>query len=282
MSRRVAPRKAFILLAVLWMLTAVSALVISVELLARDGLAASRNRQSLTRTIWIAEGCAALVRNAISDSIRAGIQSDGIWSRVDTALAGLRLLDGCEVRAIPAGVTVDVNTVGARQLAATLRAVGVPSAGADSLAALIADFRTSEISDIAELPLLSPEYASLAGIDSILGVEPGRILLARAPLAVIAGLPGIGPEALRVIAARRLTSEPVRDLDSLVTQLSPRAREALLEHYGELVSLTTNVPDAWIVTCRARTGTPPVITELELRLVRSGRSVGVVRRRSTP
>jgi len=210
----------------------------------------------------------------------------------------------CEVQLRAAGTALDLNTADARMLRALLIAAGIPAGRADSLTDALLDWRDPD--DIprplgAEFPwyqaenLYPPRNARLAdvrelnrvrgwsttgGLDSLVTVEPGRISLANAPLAVLASLPGIGNEAVSRIAERRLRQIPVTDLIALAGELSPAARDTLLASYADLVGLTAPEPEAWIVTSRAREGSPPVTAVIELRLVRAGERAAIVRRRT--
>jgi hypothetical protein len=121
----------------------------------------------------------------------------------------------------------------------------------------------------------------LPGIDSILDVEPGRLLIGRAPVAVLAALTGFGPEAL--VRATTLSSEKMpHDLLAFSTLLTPPARNELLAHYAELQRAVTLSPDAWIVTARAAVGAPPVATTMEVRMERAGSRAAIVRRKVWP
>jgi hypothetical protein len=117
-------------------------------------------------------------------------------------------------------------------------------------------------------------------LDSLLGVEPGRIPLAIAPIPVIAALPGIGEEALARIAERRLNGGWPVDLMTLGAALSTTARETMLARFAELSRWTTLDPDAWILTSRAADGSSAVSAVVEVRLVRAGVRAAIVRRRS--
>ena len=114
----------------------------------------------------------------------------------------------------------------------------------------------------------------------LVGVEPGRIDLNRAPLPVLASLPGLGAEALARLAEHRVRGAPVSDVLALSAELSPNARAALVARYADLVRLTTTEPDAWIVTSRARAGQPSITAAIEVRLVRAGTRAAIVRRRT--
>ena len=66
----------------------------------------------------------------------------------------------------------------------------------------------------------------------------------------------------------------------LPRELSPGARDTLESHYGELVQLSTTIPDAWILTSRGSVGSPPITEAIELRLVLAGARAAIVRRRT--
>ena len=139
--------------------------------------------------------------------------------------------------------------------------------------------RNAPIGDVAELRRIRG-FAELTGMDSVFGVEPGRVPLGRAPLAVLASLPGFGDEAVARLAERRLRGEQPGDLLAFAASLSREARSTLLERYPELVALVTTEPDAWIVTSRASEGPRHVAAAIEVRLVRAGTRAAIVRRRT--
>jgi len=111
-------------------------------------------------------------------------------------------------------------------------------------------------------------------------VEPGRVDLNHASLAVIASLPGISEEAVSRISQLRDDHMPVADLSTFAGQLSPGARQELLANYAELTRATVTEPDAWIVVARVEAGAPAVGAVIEVRLVRAGTRAAIVRRRS--
>jgi len=197
-----------------------------------------------------------------------------------------------------------VNATDAKMLRAFLIAARIAPVRADSLADALLDWRDADdiprplgaelswyqaqnlyqtrnarLAEVRELARIRG-WSSIGQLDSLLTVEPGRISLANAPLAVLASLPGIGDEALSRIAERRLRQVPITDLIALAGELSPAARDTLLASYADLVRLTSPVPEAWIATSRAREGSLPVTAAIELRLVRAGERAAIVRRRT--
>jgi type II secretory pathway component PulK len=112
-------------------------------------------------------------------------------------------------------------------------------------------------------------------LDAVFTVEPGRIIWSRAPLAVLASLPGVGEEAMARIIERR-SRGMATDLMSLSAELSPGARQMLSARTGDLQRLTTDRPDAWLLIARGGSST------IEVRLASAGTRAAIVRRRTTP
>lgn len=311
-DRARARRPGFVLLAVLWVMVGAIALGLALTLASRRAVGAARNRRAAIVAAWMTEGCLERARAAIGAALaeRMGEPGDLLarWRALDRAVpasAPVRSAD-CSVSLTPAGRALDVNAAGADQLARLFRALRVPEAAVDTLVDAVLDWRDPD-----DLPrphgAEAPWYAargrpaprnapfahrrelarvhgldSLAAsgiIDSVLDVEPGRVDLNHAPLAVLASLPGFTTEVLAAIGVRRERGVPITDLLAVAAQLSPNARTALAAHYAELSRLATADPDAWIVTARGKAGAPPITAVVEARLVRAGRRAAIVRRR---
>ncbi|MGH7647954.1 MAG: general secretion pathway protein GspK [Gemmatimonadaceae bacterium] len=307
-------KRGFVLLAVLWVMVGVSAVGFGLALLARRAAGTTHNRRAAAVATWLAEDCANRVEAAIGDALTHRAQDSArttevtlrSWSRLDQAVASSPFMGGapCGVTMRPTGTTIDVNTADDSLLIRLFLALGNAPDQADSLAAAILDWRDgddvarpggAEASWYLARGLVPPRNADLAdirelvrirgfdqrtGLDSVLGVEPDRIVLDRAPLAVIAALPGFTNEAVARVADHRNRGVPITDLLSLSAELSPAARAAMLADYPDLVRLTTAEPDAWLLTARGTAGTPPVTVVLEFRLVRAGDRAAIVRRRT--
>lgn len=306
--------RGFVLLAVLWVMVGVSTVGFGLALLARRATGTSHNRRAAAVAMWLAEDCANRVEAAIGDALTHRAQDSArttevtlrSWSRLDQAVATSPFVGGapCGLAMRPAGTTIDVNTADDSLLVRLFVALGNAPVAADSLAAAIFDWRdgddmarpagaeaswylaqglmpprNADLADVRELARIRG-FAQLPGLDSVLGVEPYRIVLDRAPLAVIAALPGFTNEAVARVAEHREHSVPISDLLSLSAELSPAGRAAMLSDYPDLVRLTTAEPDAWLLTARGTAGTPPVTVVLELRLVRAGDRAAIVRRRT--
>jgi type II secretory pathway component PulK len=113
-------------------------------------------------------------------------------------------------------------------------------------------------------------------LDAVFTTEPGRILWTRAPLAVLASIPGLDEETLARMAERRSMRADVSTATDLSGGLSPSSRHMMEAQRPEIQGLTTDRPDAWIVTARGRPGT------IEVRLAPAGARAAIVRRRTTP
>lgn len=300
----------FALLTVLWLLVGLSALAIAASLAGRQAVAAAQNRGDLARAAWRAEGCAERARVVVDAALSArSLDQAGrsvAWRTLDRLVAASPLLqaEGCDIGLSAAGSALDVNAATGEQLHALFRALGVTVATADSLEDAILDWRDAD--DLVRAygaerswyeaagrfpPRNGPlgdgrELRSIRGLEempmleTVLGVEPGRVCLYHAPPPVLAALPGIGEEAVLRILERRESSDRSPDLAAVAERLSPRARESLLARYAESIQMTTSEPEAWILTGRARIGSPPVTAVIELRLVRAGDRAAIVRRRT--
>jgi type II secretory pathway component PulK len=304
-------RRGFALLAVLWIMVATATLALTITFAARESVAAARNRTSATRAMWRAHDCLERTRVAIGEALR---ETEGPsrgtrppWSFLDSTVVRSEVAANlpCRVEIRAAGMALDVNAADAEVMERLFHAAGIAPARADSMTDALIDWRDTD-DDARPLGAerawymnarrATPRNAALAaareiafvrgfdttpGLDTLLSVEAARIVLPRAPLAVIAALPGMGDEALARVAERRL-SEPAwpMDLLALSATLSPEARAVLFAHYAELARLTTVEPDAWTLTSRGRDGSSPVTAVIEARLVRAGTRAGIVRRRS--
>lgn len=306
--KRIPDRRGFALIAILWLLVAMAALGLDDTATARDALATTQNRMNITRATWHAEACGEVVRAdadaAVGDTL---IAASAAWDTLDRSLARLRVeVPNCLVSARAAGDRLNVNEADAGALIATFVAAGVTEDRADSLADALLDWRDgdsiprqygAEISwyrsagrvvptnrpfeDEGEIHLVRG-FETADSLIALLGVEPGKIVLDRAPLPVIASLPGMTAEAIERIAELRWRGEPVHDASALGTLLSEDTRTRLASAAGELVRLVANEPDAWVVRVTSTSGTPPVSVSEELRLVRAARRTGVTRARVWP
>lgn len=306
MTRTGGVRHGFALPAVLWVIVGVAAISLAGTVAARESVSTAQNRVDHLRAAWRAEGCLEIARETIADGLADGEQAALAWTGLDSVIARSDALTGaaCTISARPAGAALDVNAADAEQLQRLFLAAGARQGEADSLTDALLDWRDRDeeprltgaenswyrahrellprngpIASVAELERIRG-MRDLPGIDTLLGVDSGRIPLGRAPLAVIASLPGIGDEAVARLTELRLRGEQPRDLLAFAATLSREARAEMLARYPELVALVTTEPDAWIVTSSATEGPRAVSATIEVRLVRAGTRAAIVWRRS--
>jgi general secretion pathway protein K len=303
-----AARRGFVLLVVLWTTVAVAALGLAATLAVREAVSTARNRVSLARASWSAEGCLAAARAEADVALATSGEAGTAWLALDSALAEAPLLrnSGCEVTARAAGAALNVNAADEGELGKLFTAAGMTGDLRDSLVDALLDWRDADdvarprgaerawyveagrlpprggpFADVREIALVRG-LSAVPGLDSLLGTEPGRVPLGRAPLAVLAALPGFTEEAVARVAEMRRAGIGSGDLSAISGLLSSAARDTLNAHYPELTRRVTGDPDAWIVTCRMASGEPAVRATVEARLVRAGTRATLVRLRSWP
>ena len=232
------------------------------------------------------------------------------------SIAGAVLHGGeCDVRLTPTGVALDVDAVDGERLRRLLRALGA-GARAESVADAILDWRDADdvprpfgaerawyeshgrfpprdgaFAAVAELrrvrgvrdsagtePPLAERDAD--ALEASLTVEPGRVVLGRAPAAVLLALPGMSEESVARVLELRARGERVIDPGRVGALLSPTARDTLLAHFPELSRAVAPEPDAWILVAHAKNDEMMHRAGIELRLVRAGNRAAVVRRRT--
>lgn len=303
-------RRGFALLAILWVLVGLAVLGVADASVARGALATTRNRTNETVARWQAIGCADAVRAAV-DAVLGDTTRDAAasWDTLDLALRTIPRRLGtfeCQIAAEASGDRLNVNTADADELRTTLLGGGVAPEQADSITDAVLDWRDADtvprafgaerpwyrehgrvgpsnapFVDVRELALVRG-LGHADSIRALLGVDPGRIVIDHAPLAVIATLPGMTPETLGRIEDMRLRHDPVNNLTALGAALSDDARRELQTSYARLAARIASEPDAWTVTVTSVAGAPPIAATEELRLVRAGRRAGIVRVREWP
>jgi len=301
-------RRGFALIVILWLVVAMAAIGLDDTETTQDSLATAQNRMNSIRATWHDEGCGEVVRAvtdaALDDTL---VAATAAWDTLDRTFADVRGEQlGCAISARAAGDRLDVNEANTDAISATFVAAGVSTDRADSLADAVADWRDAdsiprprgaEIGWYRRAGRLAPfnhpfedenEIRLVRGFESadsliaLLGVEPGKIVLDRAPIPVIASLPGMTAEPVARIAEMRWRKEPITDIRSLETSLSADSRAKLESAYQDLANLIATEPDAWIVRLTSTAGTPPVTVVEELRLVRAGRRAGITRAKIWP
>jgi len=291
----------------------VSILALATSLAARDAVRAAQNRIALTKATWRAEECAERARAAADAALSAptdqGPQASAPWLVLDQVVAASPLVTAaaCRVTLRAAGDALDVNDADGERVRGLLTAVGVPAAATDSLADALLDWRDADelprphgaerawydaqerhpprnapLADRRELRRVRGFEALMTAYphaDALLDVEPGRAVLDRGPLPVLASLPGVTDEVLGRITELRVRGQRVGDVDALSGALSQEARDALVARYADFGRLTTTEPDAWLLTSHATFGGSGTAF-VEARLVRAGGRAALVRRRA--
>jgi type II secretory pathway component PulK len=303
-TRRFHVRNGFALLAVLWMLGGGAALGALLMLSTRDAQQVAINRVGLARARWIAEGCVERARAAVDEWTASRAIDDSVWAHLDRVVHSSSLARDCDLAINPAGITLYVNHASDAALRRFFTSVGLPATAADSLVDAVLDWRDADddprvggaerrwYETAGRLPprnadiASDEELATIRGLEArpeivqMLGTAPGRIVLSHAPLPVLATLPGITPSALAELERRRAVGDSVIDVVRLAAVLDSATSTALLGQITALNELATPLPDAWTIAARASGGTRALSARLELRVVRSGRRLAILGRRS--
>lgn len=265
-------RRGFALLTVLWLVAALATVSVAALAVAKMGAGASRNRVVLTRAEWAREACAEilLARYAAHDSIvpiAATDLGDGLWCRATIEDAGARLdlnlaapealrmlidddsltdalLDWRDADSVPRPVGAEQDWYAARGLRAP---------------------RNGPLADITELRLVRGfDSARVERFRPLLTTRgTAQIDLNAAPPQVLATLPGITPDAIRSILARR----PIRGADELISLVSPRAREALLGRYQDFTARAAYAPARVVAVVEGGIGNDRLVSAERLTLV---------------
>ena len=291
-------RRGVAMLLALWTVLAAGSLAALGLAGAAESIGTSENRVELLRASWTAEGCANQLLAQLDRRLSDASQPGEAWDQLDrTALVA----EGCTFRLEPSGLTIDINHITQPELSDALWKLGA-RADADSLADAIVDWRDADDEPLPSgaerawyveqgmepprnAPFMAREEIALvrgAGEQAAalehLGVEAERVLIPRAPAAVIATVPGMPIEAVGyVVEAQRLARYPSLEVvaRAMPTELRARFETAL----PQLRRLTTLAPDYWLltVTATARWG---LQATTERRIGRDGTRCATIRRRS--
>ncbi|MGH7612409.1 MAG: type II secretion system protein GspK [Gemmatimonadales bacterium] len=251
-------RGGFALLTVLWLITALSAIVGLSMASTRLGNQASANRIVLARGRWAAEACLAIV------------QARWAQQRLpDTATIDLGRGLHCGWNVLDPTARVNFNTADRDML----QALGLSEA---FVRAVLEHRRQAPFEDLAQVVEL-PDFDSVAArVGTVIG--PGSVNLSAALGAVLRALPGLTPEAVDRILYRRRVGRPVASLDELAAELSPPGRAALMNRYADLARLVTfTAPqlvlraEGWIEELAPRATIELVVVPLPERLAVVGR-----------
>jgi Type II secretion system (T2SS), protein K len=259
-------RRGAALLLVLWLLVLLTGLTAVSLGVARVGTAAGRNRQELLRAAWAREACVEILLG------RAAGKPSSEWEPESLALDSVDLGDGiwCRLEVSDPGGLLHVNLAGRPALMAL---VG-DSTLADSLLgrrpwpAVEALLDWKQRGDLAVTGWL--------GLLAVRGA--GRVNLNRAPLAVLATLPGLGEDGARALVARRSQGRRLRTLDEAVGELPPSARGPVLAHYQDFSNAVSLAPEQLIAVATGRVRDSPLSARVVVTLVPAGTRLAVIRR----
>lgn len=255
--------RGFALLAVLWVVTALTALTGAGVLVARLGSDTTRNRVLLARAEWAREACGEVLQARFAttptvpelDSIDLG---RGTWCRASLDDPAARL---------------NLNTAGRDELALLLDAVGLAGGLADSV---IAQRRQGTIYDLYQVRAFdSVAVARLAPFLTTRGT--GVINISAAPREVLRLLPGLTEEAVVLVLNRRST-RPLQSVDELAGALSPSSRAILLANYPEFVRAAGFGPPQLIASLEGAVHGTPIVARAILTTVPVPGRLAVIRR----
>lgn len=221
-------RRGFALLAVLWVIVGLSAIVGLGVGAVRLGQTTSANRLFLIRGRWAAEACLAI--------------AEGRWvahHMADSATIDLGRETRCAWRVDDPTARLNVNTAPATVLEQLADQLGVPPALMDTLVLHRPYQDTAQVRAV-----LTPDPRPLPFLTTD---GPGTINANAASAAVLHVIPGLDPQAVEALAEARRLGRPIKSLDQLVSAV-PGDRPALLGHYADLAAILTFAPSQLLVT----------------------------------
>jgi len=219
-------REGFALIAVLWTITVLATVVGLAMASTRLGHQTTVNRIVLARGRWAAEGCVAIAQARWTQGKLA-----------DTATIDLGRGTRCAWRLDDPTALINVNTADREVIERLLSAVSRQPSAVDSFVRALLDARRrTPVFDVSQLETLPGHDSSSTQFVTVDG--PGTVNASAAPRPVLAALPGMTPEAVERLLARRALGRPISSLDELVAESGP-AQAALLERYADLARLIT-------------------------------------------
>lgn len=258
-------RRGFALLAVLWVITALTALTGAGMLVARIGSETTRNRVILARAEWAREACGEILaaRFAADPSVRSLAPIDlgrGTW---------------CAASLLDPAAQLNINSADRDALARLCAAVGVEEGFADSVVQLR---HQGAIYDLQQVPGIdSGAIARLAPFVTTRGT--GVVNINAAPPEILRLLPGMTEESVFIVMTRRST-RPVLNADELAGALSPSSRNVFLKSYAEFVRGTVFKPPQLVATLEGGVRGTALVARATLTVVPVPGRLAVIRRES--
>jgi hypothetical protein len=278
----------------------------SAALIGRHAVLEGSARVELERGRWIALACERRMVAAIDRALETAPtldQATVFWRTLPRVVVGSPFVDHCDVSLDAAGTRLDVNDASEEMIVRLLDAAGFTD-DASQMADALEDWidaddeprplgaeaswyettarlrpRNGPLASVAELHRVRG-FERAPVLDSLVGVVPGRVSLATAPIPVLMAVPGITHETADQIVAMQAAGTPPSDLISLVGMISQASADSLAARYADAVSATTADPEAWLVRVRVGRGSPAVTVVLEWRVIRTGRRCVVTSTRS--
>jgi type II secretory pathway component PulK len=257
-------RRGFAMLATLWLLAALTALVGVALATSRVGWMTTRNRVLLARAEWAREACVEILLARYAQ--RASAQS------VDTVDLGRGTW--CRASLEDPAARIDVNTADRPTLERLLSVVSPHASVIDSILAIR---RRGRIYDLAQIP--GVDSTALAGLRPLLTTRgSGVVNVNAASRKVLATLPGMSEEGIALVLARRELGRPVRSADDLGAQLSRVGRATLYANYQDFVLRAVVAPPRLVATIEGGVMGTPLVARATLTLVPVPGRLAVIRR----
>jgi general secretion pathway protein K len=279
-------RRGFSLLVVLWTLTAVTVLTTAALAGARLGSTTTRNRVLLARAAWAREACAEILqaRYAQDASVR------------DLGSVDLGRGTWCSATLEDPSVKLSLNLADRPAIVTVLQAVVHRSAAVDSLVDALLDWRDPDavprplgdessgnrngpFADVWELRYVrgftDSLVARLAPFMTTRGT--GAINVNAAPREILAAVPGITEETVRLLLMHRGSAAPP-NADALAGLLSPSARAFLLASYPEFVRAAVFAPPQLVAVVAGGVRGTPLVARVTLTTVPVAGRLAVIRR----
>jgi DNA uptake protein ComE-like DNA-binding protein len=257
-------RRGFALLAVLWVLAALTALAGASLAVARTGGQTTRNRILLARAEWAREACVEILRAryARNEAVR----------RLDTVSLGRGTW--CRATVDDPATKLNLNLAEPDQIRLLVAAVSRRPSLADSLLAIR---RRGPIADLAQVPGI--DSALLARLAPFLTTRgTGVIDVNAASREVLTVVPGMTEEAIGRVLGRRGLGSPLQGTDELAGPLSRSARAALYAQYPEFLRTATFAPTQLVATVEGGVRGTPLVARVTLTLVPLPGRLAVIRR----
>jgi type II secretory pathway component PulK len=258
-------RRGFALLAVLWVITVLTALTGAGLIVARLGSITTRNRLLLARAEWAREACGEILsaRFAADAAVRElspVALGRGTWCRafLDDPAAKLNL-----------------NTADRDVLVTLFKSLGLEPTFADSI---VVQRRRATIYDSQQVPGIdSLTTARLEAFVTTRGT--GVINVNAAPAEVLRTLAGASEEAVFIMMSRR-TARPLQNADELAGALSRSSRAVFLNNYAEFVRAAVFAPPQLVATVEGGINGTSIVARAVLTVVPVPGRLAVIRRES--